>query len=134
MNFNGTGSSGANQTIRGSSGVSSIYKSSQGEWTINFSPSLPDANYSATTGFRDYGAGINQDANLVAVIPRNGGNMSSSSIDMRIGKGVLTTLLLEFIEMEELHFVQIVLGLGGIIIVNMIFFIHQNLKTANLGF
>ena len=48
VNFNGTGSIGANQTIRGSGNVSTVYKNGTGDFTINFTISMPDANYSAT--------------------------------------------------------------------------------------
>jgi len=45
VNFNGTGSIGANQTIRGSGGISSVYKNGTGDYTINFANAMPDANY-----------------------------------------------------------------------------------------
>jgi hypothetical protein len=48
VNFNGTGSVGTNQTIRGSGNVSTVYKNGTGDFTINFTISMPDANYSAT--------------------------------------------------------------------------------------
>jgi hypothetical protein len=44
VNFDGVGS-----TIRGSGNVSSVTKTATGEYTINFTTAMPDANY-ATTG------------------------------------------------------------------------------------
>lgn len=48
VNFNGTGSIGANQTIRGAGNVSSVYKNGTGDYTINFANAMPDANYSVS--------------------------------------------------------------------------------------
>lgn len=45
VNFNGSGSIGVNQTIRGSGNVTSVFKSSTGNYTINFTNAMPDANY-----------------------------------------------------------------------------------------
>lgn len=44
-NFNGAGSVAANQTIRASGGVTSIYKNATGDYTINFADAQYDANY-----------------------------------------------------------------------------------------
>ena len=57
VNFNGTGSIGANQTIRGSGNVSTVYKNGTGDFTINFTTSMPDANYSATYITGSYSGG-----------------------------------------------------------------------------
>ncbi len=45
VNFNGTGSVGANQTIRGSENVSSILKNATGDYTVNIDIDMPDGNY-----------------------------------------------------------------------------------------
>lgn len=45
VNFDGTGSVGANQTVRGSGNISSITKPSNGNWNVNFSTAMGDANY-----------------------------------------------------------------------------------------
>ena len=45
VNFNGTGT----VAIRGSGNVSSITDNGTGDYTVNFTTALPDANYSATT-------------------------------------------------------------------------------------
>jgi hypothetical protein len=47
VNFDGTGSSGANQPIRASGNVSTVFKISVGRYTITFGTAMPDANYSA---------------------------------------------------------------------------------------
>ena len=49
VNFNGFGSIGANQTIRGAGNVSSVYKNGTGDYTVNFANAMPDANYAITT-------------------------------------------------------------------------------------
>lgn len=46
VNFDGTGTIGTNQTIRGSGNVSSVYKNNTGDYTITFTTAMPDANYS----------------------------------------------------------------------------------------
>ena len=64
VNFNGTGA----VAIRGSANVSSITDNGTGDYTVNFTTAMPDANYSAVvteysdrTGTGTYGlvAGIN---------------------------------------------------------------------------
>jgi hypothetical protein len=53
VNFNGTGTTGAAQTIRSSYNVSSVTKNATGDYTINFANSMTDTNYVAigtTTG------------------------------------------------------------------------------------
>jgi hypothetical protein len=48
VNFAGNGTNGTNQTIRASFNVSSVYKNGTGDYTINFTSALPDANYCIT--------------------------------------------------------------------------------------
>jgi hypothetical protein len=61
VNFNGTTASPS--TIRGSGNVSSVTKNGTGDYTINFTTAMPDANYCAVTsgGNRSngYATGIN---------------------------------------------------------------------------
>ena len=45
VNFDGGGTIGQNQTIRGSGNVASVYKNSTGDYTITFASAMPDANY-----------------------------------------------------------------------------------------
>lgn len=47
VNYNGT-----TQTIRGSFNVSSVTRNALGDYTVNFTASMPNANYAATTGGR----------------------------------------------------------------------------------
>lgn len=49
VNFNGTGTTGANQTIRGSGNVSSVLKNGTGDYTVNIDTDMPDGNYATTT-------------------------------------------------------------------------------------
>lgn len=53
VNFDGTtaGSDPATMTIRGSGNVSSITRNSTGDYTINFTTALPNANYAVSLGF-----------------------------------------------------------------------------------
>lgn len=50
VNFNGTGT----VAIRASFNVSSITDNGSGDYTVNFTTALPDANYSAVTTSRRY--------------------------------------------------------------------------------
>ena len=45
VNFNGSGTVGTNQTIRASGNVTSVFKNSTGDYTVNLTSALPDANY-----------------------------------------------------------------------------------------
>ena len=53
VNFNGEGSTGANQTLRASGNIASVYKNTKGNYTVTFSTAMPDANYAVL-----YGAGF----------------------------------------------------------------------------
>jgi hypothetical protein len=46
VNFDGTGTTSTNQTIRGSGNVSTVFKNGTGDYTINFTNAMPDTNYS----------------------------------------------------------------------------------------
>jgi hypothetical protein len=48
VNFSGTGSTGFNQSINGSGNVSSVFKTGVGEYKINFTTPMQDANYCYT--------------------------------------------------------------------------------------
>ena len=55
VNFNGTTASPS--TIRGSGNISSVTKNGTGDYTINFTNAMPDANYSTVvTGTINYGS------------------------------------------------------------------------------
>ena len=54
VNFDGTGSNGANQNIRNSGNVSQVFKNSNGNYTITFTTAMTDINYcTLVTGRRD---------------------------------------------------------------------------------
>jgi len=50
VNFDGTGTTSTNQTIRASFNVSSVYKNGTGDYTVNFSNSFVDTNYASCFG------------------------------------------------------------------------------------
>lgn len=63
VNFNGTGSAGTNQTIRISSNVSSVGKTSTGIYTVNFASALPSTQY-----IMNYGAqAVNNNGNWIQI-------------------------------------------------------------------
>ena len=70
VNFNGTGTTATNQTIRASGNVTSVYKNGTGDYTVNFTTALVDANYSAV--------GMSGDGTLNLVISPK--SFSSSSL------------------------------------------------------
>jgi hypothetical protein len=53
VNFNGTGT----VAIRGSGNVSSVTDLGVGNYRVNFTTSMPDVNYAATTGITSYNLG-----------------------------------------------------------------------------
>ncbi|CAB4133176.1 hypothetical protein UFOVP252_68, partial [uncultured Caudovirales phage] len=54
VNFDGTGTVGTNMTIFGSGNVSSVYKNATGDYTVNFTTALPNANYAVSLGISSY--------------------------------------------------------------------------------
>ena len=55
VNFDGTGTTGTNQTIRASGNVSSVYKNGSGDYTITFTTAMPDANYAVSATLEQAG-------------------------------------------------------------------------------
>ena len=51
VNFDGTGTASANQTVRASGNVSSVFKNGTGDYTVNFTSAMADANYAVTLGY-----------------------------------------------------------------------------------
>lgn len=45
VNYDGTGSVGANQTIRGSGNITSVTKQGTGNWTVNLATAMSSASY-----------------------------------------------------------------------------------------
>lgn len=64
VNFNGTGT----VAIRASFNVSSITDNGTGDYTVNFTTALPDANYNTVFGVKQEGTGGASGANWGAVI------------------------------------------------------------------
>lgn len=58
VNFDGTGTTGADQTIRASGNVASVYKNGAGNYQVNFTTAMPDANYSVSVMSNGGGSGI----------------------------------------------------------------------------
>jgi hypothetical protein len=46
VNFDGTGTIGANQTIRANGNTATVFKNGTGDYTITFATAMPDENYS----------------------------------------------------------------------------------------
>ena len=76
VNFDGTGA----VAIRGSGNVSSITDNGTGDYTVNFTTAMPDANYGIATAYRRSAA---TDQNLVCVAPANGTTPTTSAIRVR---------------------------------------------------
>ena len=58
VNFDGTGTTGTNMTIRASGNVTSVYKNGTGDYTVTFTTAMPDANYATVA----MGNGYNGDS------------------------------------------------------------------------
>jgi multidrug efflux pump subunit AcrA (membrane-fusion protein) len=74
VNFNGTTSPG---TIRGSGNVSSVTRNGTGDYTVNFTTAMPDANYVVTTNAIRPGGSA-------TVIGSTGGTTSGASVQCRL--------------------------------------------------
>lgn len=55
VNFDGTGTTGANQTIRASGNIASVYKNGAGDYTVTFTNAMPDANYAVNATLEQAG-------------------------------------------------------------------------------
>jgi hypothetical protein len=60
VNFNGTGT----VAIRASGNVSSITDNGTGDYTVNFTVAMVDANYAITIGARNEGTNVNTATNI----------------------------------------------------------------------
>jgi hypothetical protein len=78
VNFNGTGT----VAIRASGNVSSITDNGTGDYTVNFTTAMPDANYSITTAYRRSGGALG-DQNMVCTAPTFGTTPATSNV--RVG-------------------------------------------------
>jgi hypothetical protein len=76
VNFNGTGT----VAIRASGNVSSITDNGTGNYTVNFTTAMPDANYTATGMCNDNG-------NTSSIMYRTGGLFSTTQLQVSTGAG-----------------------------------------------
>ena len=82
VNFNGTGT----PAIRGSGNVSSITDNGTGDYTINFTTAMVDANYSAVASGRG-DANVNRGAGLMVDIPKYTVAPTTAAISLRTAIG-----------------------------------------------
>ena len=80
VNFNGTGT----VAIRASGNVSSITDNGTGDYTVNFSTAMPDANYSVAGNIADVVSGINCILKVVAPNVASAPTLKTAS-QVRIG-------------------------------------------------
>ena len=90
VNFNGSGA----VAIRGSYNVSSITDNGTGNYTINFTTAMPDANYSASLAANDIGTAGQTDNYAYGAWKRGANNAAYTTSSLRIGLGypITTTL------------------------------------------
>ena len=86
VNFDGTGTTGTNQTIRASGNVSSVYKNGTGDYTITFTTSIVDANYAVavTTTTTTAARPSTLTANAVQILTYNVGFADASTVCVTI--------------------------------------------------
>ena len=86
VNFNGTGT----VAIRASFNVSSITDNGTGDYTLNFTTAMPDANYSVVASGRG-DDNINRGAGLMIDIPKYGVAPTTAAITLRTAIGATAT-------------------------------------------
>jgi hypothetical protein len=86
VNFNGTGT----VAIRASFNVSSITDNGTGDYTLNFTTAMPDANYSVVASGRG-DENINRGAGLMIDIPKYTVAPTTAAISLRTGIGATAT-------------------------------------------
>ena len=79
VNFNGKGT----PAIRASGNVSSITDNNTGDYTINFTTAMPDANYSVSTSCQQDDTGAASAQNYVTTILNGSGLVATGSIRVR---------------------------------------------------
>jgi hypothetical protein len=88
VNFNGTGT----VAIRASGNVSSITDNGPGDYTVNFTTAMPDANYAAM-GYAEYNSSPDSgDAAFLGLRLASGSGFSPSSFRTRVQSNSLTIL------------------------------------------
>ena len=85
VNFNGTGT----VAINGSGNVSSVTDNGTGDYTVNFTTALPNANYAAICGTTNLLAN-NQDIQAVLMGTSSGGATLKTASQCRINVGTIT--------------------------------------------
>jgi hypothetical protein len=83
VNFNGTGT----VAIRNDGNVSSITDNGNGDYTVNFSSSMPDANYCVTVASRRSDVGSPGDVNVSADIQSGSGITPLTTGSVRVCTG-----------------------------------------------
>lgn len=91
VNFDGTGTVGTNQTIRGSGNVTSVYKNSTGDYTVTFTTAMSDANYGFSIGDNYPGYGHSSQTTTMTssqfrfqVISQSGSPVDSSIVSVSV--------------------------------------------------
>lgn len=82
VNFDGTTNTGGNCTIRGSANVSSVADNGTGDYTINFTSAMPDANY-ALVG--NAGLGSPNGTQYVVEIDSRGQGLTATEANINTG-------------------------------------------------
>ena len=71
VRFAGNGTVSTNQTIQASGNVASVFKNATGDYTINFTTAMPDANYIAVCNAQFAASGGHQAGDNVFLIMAN---------------------------------------------------------------
>jgi len=80
-NFDGTGTTGTNQTVRGHGNIASVFKNGTGDYTVNFDAPMPNANYAVIFGLSaSTSGGSNDVANNVRI-----DSQTANSVRFRVG-------------------------------------------------
>jgi hypothetical protein len=82
VNWNGSGT----VAIRASGNVSSITDISTGQYRVNFTSAMPDANYAAVAGANGRSGSITVDANTTVAV----GNNQTTYVDFQVSEGSTT--------------------------------------------
>ena len=88
VNFDGTGTIGTDQTIRGNGNVTNVYKNSTGRYTINFTTAMTDANYAVVSTSNSSSGWISASSTLttsnVEIRTYNGTGASADSNEVTV--------------------------------------------------
>ncbi len=87
VRFDGTGTTGTNQTISASGNVASVYKNGTGDYTVNFTTAMADANYCAVCSG---GGGDSAGEEFVAFTPSASFAAGSFKVRISAGSGAAT--------------------------------------------